>query len=70
MNRFVKRSMGMRNKPHLRDSEQPLIALHKVLVTVRQIFSADPATKERAFFWHFGGAPFPSRRLHDLAGKY
>jgi hypothetical protein len=48
----------------------PLIALHKVIVTVRQIFSADPATEDRAIFHHFGGTPFPIQRLHDLAEKY
>ena len=69
MDRFVKRSMGIGNI-FIRDSEQPLIALHKVLVTVLQIFSADPAKEDRAIFPHFGGAPFRFRRLHDLAETY
>jgi len=47
-----------------------LIALHKVIVTVRQIFSAGPAMKDRAIFHSFGGTPFPLKRLHDLAKEY
>jgi len=45
-------------------------ASQSLFVTVRQIFSADPATKDRAIFHHFGGAPFPLRRLPALAEKY
>ena len=72
MNRFAKRSMVRRiNVPEKeRKTELPMIALHKVIVTVRQIFSADPATEDRAIFHHFGGTPFPIQRLHDLAEKY
>ena len=36
-----------------------MIALHKKLVTVRQIFSADPASGYQALSGHFGGGPFP-----------
>ena len=72
MNRFAKRSMVKRIHTHIRgiQTELPLIALHKVIVTVRQIFSADPATEDRAIFHHFGGTPFPFQRLHDLAETY
>ena len=71
MNRFAKRSMVRRiNVPWERKTEMPMIALHKVFVTVRQIFSADPATEDRAIFHHFGGTPFPFQRLHDLAETY
>ena len=45
-------------------------ASQRNFVTVRQIFSAEPAVEARAYFQHFGGAPFPPRRLHDLAGEY
>ena len=45
-----------------------MIALHKVFVTVRQMFSDGPAGTDRATDPHFGGDPFPIRRLHDLAG--
>ena len=48
MNRFAKRSMEIRkNTPKRSFTEQPLIALHKVIVTVRQIFSDGPAVKVR-----------------------
>ena len=28
-------------------------------VTVRQMFSADPAPEKQALLWYFGGGPFP-----------
>jgi hypothetical protein len=59
-----------KNTPKRSFTEQPLIALHKVIVTVRQILSADPAVKDRAIFQNFGGTPFPLQRLHDLAKEY
>ena len=71
MNRFAKRSMVRRiNVPWERKTEMPLIALHKVIVTVRQMFSDEPAMKNRAISHCFGGAPFLFRRLHGLAEKY
>ena len=69
MNRFVKRFMGMRHGEITR-TEQPLIALPKDFVTVRQMFSDGPAGDDRAALPHFGGDPFRLRRLHDLAGGY
>jgi len=39
-------------------TELPSIALHKVIVTVRQIFSADPAMKDRAIFQASAVLPF------------
>lgn len=39
-------------------------------MTVRQIFSAKPASRDRTFPKHFGGAPFLPRQLHDLAWGY
>ena len=47
-----------------------MIALHKVFVTVRQMFSDDPAGKNRVLFSHFGGDPFPQRRPPGLAKGY
>ena len=45
-----------------------MIALHKGIVTVRQMFSDGPATKSQAAFRNFGDVPFSIRRLPDLAG--
>ena len=50
-------------------SEQPMIALHKkTLVTVRQIFSADPATGQQALPGTSAVAPFPFRSCTGFAG--
>ena len=51
-------------------SEWPKIALHKVFVTVRQIFSDGPAGGNRAISSHFGGAPFRPLRPPGLAMGY
>ena len=51
-------------------SEWPKIALHKVFVTVRQIFSDDPAGENRVILSHFGGAPFRPLRPPGLAMGY
>ncbi len=40
-------------------TERPLIALHKILVTVRQIFSDDPASQARAAQDTSAANPFP-----------
>ena len=69
MDRFVKRSMEIRINAPKECTGWPLIALHKVLVTVRQIFSDEPAMEDRAIFQSFGGAPFPLRRLHDQSRR-
>ena len=45
-----------------------MIALHKKLVTVRQMFSADPAPGQQASSKHFGGGPFPFPGCSGLAG--
>ena len=70
MNRFAKRFMEYtENRPPTGLSEQPMIALHKkILVTVRQIFSADPASGQQALSQHFGGGPFPFPGCTGLAG--
>jgi len=66
-NRFAKRFME--NEFSKGGSEKPLIALHKFLVTVRQIFSAKPAGKDRAILPDFGGTPFPLPWLHGRVGN-
>jgi len=61
LDRFVKRSMeNTEYSRPCRKNRIPLIALHKNSVTVRQIFSADPATKAQADFRPSAVAPFPS----------
>ena len=54
-------------RPAMGQSEQPSIALHKLFVTVRQMFSAAPAASEQAFAHRFGGIPSLIRRLPALA---
>lgn len=40
------------------------------IVTVRQMFSDDPAEESRVTFFHFGGAPFRPSRPPGLAMGY
>ena len=51
--------MGIRKKVQKTHTERPLIALHKILVTVRQIFSDDPASQARAAQDTSAANPFP-----------
>ncbi len=68
MNRFVKRSMEKAERAPQGDSEQPLIALHKVCDSPAGISLTAQHPKDRHRPGHFGGGPFPIRRLPGLAG--
>lgn len=72
MNRFVKRFMEYRKV--LPKGEIPVSANDSASqsnsVTVRQMFSADPAPVRQAASRNFGGCPFLRRRLPGLAGGY
>ena len=68
MDRFVKRSMGNTESCPGGALRTAIDSASQRFVTVRQVFPDGPAPKGQASFRHFGGGPFPVRRLPGLAG--
>ena len=69
MDRFVKRSMeNYGKKPPAGRSRTAIDSASQRFVTVRQVFPDGPAPEGQASSRHFGGGPFPVRRLPGLAG--
>ena len=55
-------------KPRQGRSRTAIDSASQRFVTVRQVFPDDPAPEGQASSRHFGGGPFPTRRLPGLAG--
>ena len=69
MNRSVKRSMeNTERSPRQGRSRTAIDSASQRFVTVRQVFPDGPAPEGQASSRHFGGGPFPVRRLPGLAG--
>ena len=69
MDRFVKRSMeNTERSPRQGRSRTAIDSASQRFVTVRQVFPDGPAPEGQASSRHFGGGPFPVRRLPGLAG--
>ena len=68
MDRFVKRSMGNTESCPGGALRTAIDSASQRFVTVRQVFPDDPAPEGQASSRHFGGGPFPTRRLPGLAG--